>query len=324
MGKITNDNLPDMQKSKENFHKIPIGKVGVRNVEQWLPIKMKDGSIQRVQAKLSSYCYLQEDLAGINMSRCSQVINEVLNNSSGSGFTDLEDFCKILVDRHQSPDVYIKARFKLLFDKLTPMSDIQTIEPVECVIESQYKKGEYKTFVTVGLVGMSMCPCAKALASLETCTTPEEWEFIKNIPNESLRWKIMNAGYASHSQKSKITVTVELLKDLENIFWIEDLIQMISKAFSTPTFMTAKRCDEGYIVQTAYLGGFFDDNKNFNKVEGTGPKFVEHEARDLAVQLNEELDKRIKDYVLVCENYESLHSMDETAVAILSAGRTLE
>lgn len=323
MGKITNKYLPDIQKGKENFHKIAIEKVGVRGVEQWLPIKMKDGSIQKVQARISSYCYLDENTAGINMSRCSQVINEILNNSSGSGFTDLEEFCKILTKRHQSPDVYIEAKFKLLFDKLTPMSEIQTIEPVECIIESQFRDGLYKTFLTVSVVGMSMCPCAKALASLETCTTKKEWEFIQNISDEKLRWKIMNAGYASHSQKSKITATVELGPNRNNILWIEDIIRMINNSFSTPTFMTAKRCDEGYIVQTAYLGGYFDDDKNFNKVEGTGPKFVEHEARDLAVQLNKELDNSIQDYILTCENFESLHSMDETAVSILSAGRNL-
>ena len=324
MGKITNKNLPDIQKGKENFHKLPIEKVGVRGVEQWLPIQMKDGSTQKVHAKISSYCSLDENTAGINMSRCSQVINEVLNNTSGSGFTDLEEFCKILTIKHQSPDVYIKAKFNLLFDKLTPMSEIQTIEPVECVVESQYRNNEYKTFLTVSVVGMSLCPCAKALASLETNTTEEEWNFIKSIENEELRWKIMNAGYASHSQKSKITATVELSKDENKILWIEDLIQMINRSFSTPTFMTAKRCDEGYIVQTAYLGGYFDDNKKFNKVEGTGPKFVEHEARDLAVQLNKELDNTIVDYVLVCENFESLHSMDETAVSVLTAGRNLK
>ena len=308
MGKITNKNLPDIQKGKENFHKLSIEKVGVRGVEQWLPIQMKDGSTQKVHAKISSYCSLDENTAGINMSRCSQVINEVLNNTSGSGFTDLEEFCKILTLKHQSPDVYIKAKFNLLFDKLTPMSEIQTIEPVECVIESQYRNNEYKTFLTVSVIG----------------TTEEEWNFIKSIENEELRWKIMNAGYASHSQKSKITATIELSKDKTKKLWIEDLIQMINKSFSTPTFMTAKRCDEGYIVQTAYLGGYFDDDKKFNKVEGTGPKFVEHEARDLAIQLNDELDSTIEDYVLVCENFESLHSMDETAVSILSAGRNLK
>lgn len=324
MGIITNKGLPDVQLNKDIFYERSIGKVGVGGVEIYLPIKMKNGTVQNTIAVVSSYCSLNKDVAGINMSRGAQTIYEVLHeDTSGDGFRDLEYFCKKLKENHQSENVYCKAKFKLILNDHAPMSGKKTCEPVDVVIESIYKDKKYKTFMTVEYIGMSMCPCAKALASLKTNTTEEEWKFIESIENEQLRWKIMNAGYSSHSQKSKLKVTVELNTENENILWIEDIIDMMKKSFSTPTTMLAKRCDEAYTVQTAYLGGYFDDDKNFIEVPYSGPKFVEDEIRYMAKFLDEELDKRIRDYVIVCINYESLHSKDETAVAVLNANREL-
>lgn len=322
MGVITNKNLPDVQLNKDIFYERSIGKVGVGGVEIYLPIKMKDGSVQNTIAVISSYCSLNKNVAGINMSRGAQTIYEVLHeNTSGDGFKDLEYFCQKLKEKHQSDNVYCKARFKLILNDEAPMSKRKTCEPIDVVIESVYKDGKYKTLLTVEYIGMSMCPCAKELASLKTNTTDEEWKFIESIENEQLRWKIMNAGYSSHSQKSKLKVTVEL--NHENELWIEDIIDMMKKSFSTPTTMLAKRCDEAYTVQTAYLGGYFDDDKKFVEVPYSGPKFVEDEIRYMAKFLDNELDKTIKDYVIVCVNYESLHSKDETAVAVLNANREL-
>lgn len=322
MGKITNKSLPDVQLNKDIFYKRSIGKVGVGGVEIYLPIKMKDGSVQKPIAVVSSYCSLNKDTAGINMSRGAQTIYEVLHEtSSGDGFIDLNYFCKKLKESHQSDNVYCKAKFKLILNDEAPMSGRKTCEPVDVVIESIYKDSKYKTLLTVEYIGMSMCPCAKELASLRTNTTEDEWKFIESIENEQLRWKIMNAGYSSHSQKSKLKVTVELRDDVT--LWIEDIIEMMKKSFSTPTTMLAKRCDEAYTVQTAYLGGYFDDDKKFVEVPFSGPKFVEDEIRYMAKFLDDELDKTINDYVIVCTNYESLHSKDETAVAVLNASREL-
>lgn len=48
MGKITTDNLPDMQKTQTGFHKKGIEKVGVRCINSYIPIQMKDGSVQKI------------------------------------------------------------------------------------------------------------------------------------------------------------------------------------------------------------------------------------------------------------------------------------
>ena len=105
-GIITSDKLPDMQKSTTGFYKKGIEKVGVRNIISYLPIQMKDGSVQKVLATISSYCSLDANTKGINMSRISRTINKVLSEeSSNNGFRDLERFVTELVEAHGSPDV---------------------------------------------------------------------------------------------------------------------------------------------------------------------------------------------------------------------------
>lgn len=319
--KLTNKYLPDVQLDKVPLHPKAIQKVGVGEVKIYLPVKMKDGSVQNTIATVSAYARQSEN-SSLNMSRCAETMYAVRNAATDEdGFKDMVEFCKILTEKHQSTETFCKAKFELLFDDLTPMSDRYTCEPVKCEFETKYINGAYRNFLTVEYVGMSLCPCAKQLCSLWTNTTEEEHQIIDAIENEELKWKIKNSGYASHSQKSKFRATMELSDD--NRLWIEDVIAMMDKSFSVPTTMMAKRCDEAYVVQTAYLGGYFGDDKKFNRVEHAGPKFVEDEIRDLAKFLDDELDKTIKDYVIVCTNYESLHSQDETAVAVLNAGREL-
>lgn len=323
-GKITAEFLPDMQKTQEGFYKKKIAKVGVRGIKQYLPIQMKDGTIQTPVANISSYCSLDETFKGINMSRITRTINNVLKEHSQNGFKGLEAFVRELVEAHQSPDVYIKAKFKLILPNETPMTDIYSQEPIDVIIESQCLNGEYKTFLTVKSVGMSLCPCSKEMSLLKNNLSDLEYEFLETIKVScvNLYDKIMMSGFGAHNQRSHIDIKVELLKN--QTLWIEDIYKIANVASSCHTRSVLKRPDEKYETEVSYLGGYFDDEKNFIKVEGNGPKFTEDIARDVAEQLDKELDKTINDYVIVINNEESIHTGDIMATSILNAGRELK
>lgn len=324
MGKITTDNLPDMQKNQEGFYKKGIEKVGVRGIEQLIPVKLKNGSIQKVHATISSYCSLDENTKGINMSRITRTINNVLREPDVDGFLGLKKFVKELHEAHGSPDIYIKSRFSMILDDISPMSDLYSPEPINVTIESQFRDNEYKTFLTVETVEMSLCPCSKTMSLLVNNITEDEEKELNKLSANLLK-KVKKSGYGAHNQKSIIKATVELNPDSENILWIEDLRDMIQKSSSCPSYSVLKRNDEKYVTEVSYMGGYIDDDKNYVQVEGNyGPKFVEDIIRDLANQLDNELDKRIKDYVLVCNNQESIHSAEIMATSILSAGRKLK
>lgn len=324
MGKITTKHLPDMQQSRIGFYNKSIEKVGVRNIQCYIPIKMKDGSVQKPIAIVSSYCSLDENTKGINMSRITRTINSVLKeDSTNDGTRDLGRFVKKLAEAHQSPDVYIKAKFSLILDSTTPMTDIYSQEPVDVVLESQYKENDgYRTFLTVESVEKSLCPCSREMSLLKNNLTEEEkQELAKANLSNKLQKKLDLAGFGSHNQKSFIKATIEV--NLDDILWIEDLVEMIRHSASCPTFSVLKRPDEKAITEIAYCGGYFDDDMEFNPVEGTGAKFVEDIARDLAQKLDSELDKKVKDFVIVVNNQESIHSGNIEATSVLTAGRNL-
>lgn len=328
-GKITAELLPDMQKTETGFYKKRIAKVGVRGIKQYIPILMKDGTVQTVLANISSYCSLDETFKGINMSRITRTINNVLKENP-NGFRGLEQFVKELAEAHKSPDVYIKASFRMLMDKSTPMTELYSQEPIDVIIESQFRNKEYKTYLRVESVAMSLCPCSKEMSQLRNNITEEEKQLIEGLKltdnpvAHSLHDKIMMSGYGAHNQRSHIDIKVEISKDLPKTMWIEDLYEIANIASSCHTRSVLKRPDEKYETEVSYLGGYFDDDKEFVEVPGNGPKFTEDIARDVAEQLDKELDSSIKDYVIVVNNEESIHTGEIMATSVLNAGRELK
>ena len=94
------------------------------------------------------------------------------------------------------------------------------------------------------------------------------------------------SAYGAHNQRSHVTVTVSM----QELMWIEDIIAMVEAQASSELYGLLKRPDEKYVTERAY------DN----------PKFVEDMVRDIAGAFNRE--PRIKDYIVECENFESIHN----------------
>ena len=332
--KITDANLPDMQKTKEGFYKKRIQKVGVRNIPVRLPLKMKNGSIQDILFTVSSYCSLDKDTKGINMSRIGRTLNDtlesvrnsmqenILNLKNTHVFNDLEVLARDLKEAHGADDVYVKAKGVFMLNYKTPMSNIKSQQPVNIVIETSIQKDKIKTLLTAESSEMSLCPCSREMSLLINNITNQEAIEISKLSKE-LQDKLVLAGFGAHNQRSHIKITVELNKESKEEMWIEDLKNIAEKSSSQPTFTILKRPDEKFLTECSYTGGFFDDSKKFNKAENTGAKFVEDIARDCAKYLDEELDRRILDYVVVVNNEESIHSSDIMATAVISAGRRL-
>lgn len=322
--------LPDMQKSKDGFYKKSISKVGVRNMQVPFVIDRKNEDYENrfhTIATISSYCNLDATTKGINMSRISRTINEVL--SMNSAITGLENFVKQLRDSHGADDVYIKAEFPYIFHTNTPITNILSAEPFNVTMESKLVGEEIHNYLSIETVEMSLCPCSKEMSLLINNLTEVERTALINATDKltwpsSLTDKIIRAGFGAHNQKSIINIKVELLdREFENRMWLEDLVQIAKNAASCPTWSTLKRPDEKYVTEVSYMGGYYDGNHKLVEVPGNGPKFVEDIARDAANSLDELLDSKIKDYVIVISNQESIHSGDIEAVAVLRAGREL-
>jgi len=103
------------------------------------------------------------------------------------------------------------------------------------------------------------------------------------------------SAYGAHNQRSHVTVTFGLKK----FMGIEDMIALVEAQASSELYGLLKRPDEKYVTERAY------DN----------PKFVEDMVRDIATIFNNE--PRIKNYIVECENFESIHN--HSAYACISS-----
>mgnify|MGYP001178347194 FL=1 len=332
------DCMPDVQNTRKDFYATPIKKVGVRNVEAPILVWQKDeGKAIQVHATFSAYVELTEDSKGINMSRCGRVImaeakrHMVANvaDMKSPTFNLMESIVKELQKAHDSKTAYVKCRFAYPSWTKVYASKLDTVEYVDVIWEAIADGDDVTELLTVENVGISLCPCSKEMSLILNNLNSHEKEVWRNVRNtlmddpasHELIKKIERAGFGAHNQRSHVAVTVQLVPGQQ--VWFEDLISITDKSFSAPIRAILKREDEKVEGELAYLGGYYDDN-GFNEVEGTGPKFVEDISRDASRQLDDILDKKIKDYVVIVRNDESIHSRALEAVAVLTAGRSLQ
>ena len=318
--------LPDIQQSQNGFHKLPINKVGVRNIKIPFSIQIPNQTKPfHTIASISSYCNLVSDVKGINMSRISRTINDMTSKHDTCGVDNLTEFAYELQRAHNTDDIYIKAEFDYSMSDTTPISNIVSMEPVHVIFETTLIGEELHNYLTVKSTEMSLCPCSKEMSLLKNNMKEEELAALKSADiSQELYDKIMMAGFGAHNQKSIIEVKIELNRESQMVMWIEDLVHIIKLGSSCPTWSTLKRPDEKYVTEVSYMGGYFDENMKFNAVKSNGPKFVEDIARDIASELNFYLEHQVLDYVIVINNQESIHSENIMATAILSAGLELK
>lgn len=332
------DRMPDVQNSKGNYYPIPIKKVGVRNIEVPILVWQKDEEKNiQVHATFSAYVDLTDEARGINMSRCGRVImsqakkhmDRLTANTHSPTFNLMEAIVRDLQEQHASKTAYIKCKF--LYPSWTKVyaSGLDTVEYVDVVWEAVADGQDLTEFLTVKNVGISLCPCSKEMSLIKNNLSDKEREVLNlfaissqdNPYATSLLEKINRAGFGAHNQRSHVDITVQLIPGQQ--IWFEDIIAISNKSFSAPIRAILKREDEKVEGELAYLGGFYDD-EGFIEVKGTGPKFVEDISRDAARQLDTLLDKNIKDYAVAVRNMESIHSRSVEAVAVLTAGRSLQ
>ena len=106
------------------------------------------------------------------------------------------------------------------------------------------------------------------------------------------------SDYGAHNQRSHVTIAART----REFVWIEELVEYAEKHASSQLYGLLKRPDEKHVTEYAY----------------DHPKFVEDMVRDIAADLNR--DKRIDQYVVESENFESIHN--HSAYALVERDKT--
>ncbi|HEC86572.1 MAG TPA: GTP cyclohydrolase I FolE2 [Thermoplasmatales archaeon] len=285
------DELPDVQSALSPAH-FKITRVGVRGVKKLIHVKRPGmESVITLPTTLDLFVDLPATQKGSHMSRNIELANEIVETSKKNPVTDLETFCaevaKSLLKKHSyATFAEVKAVAEYFLERVGPAGRRDT-EPYKLIAEVHAERdGRVRKLIGVEVIGMTACPCAM--------------EVVRTLIKDS-----RNALVPTHNQRNISTLMVEVPDDS---YFVEanDLIEIVEKSFSSPTYGILKRKEEGKLVIEAH--------KN--------PKFVEDVVRDMLTKVLEKYGNLPDDTLVIArsESEESIHKHNAFAERVTTLG----
>lgn len=264
--------MEDVQ-GRPDYRNLPIQRVGVTNLRYPIVVLDRSSARQETVAEFSLSVSLPHHFKGTHMSRFIEVLNE--HRGEITMFT-----VPVILDdlRHRldAESARLEVEFPYFMERNAPVTGATAMMDFHCAFigESAVTGSEFVLRVRVPVT--SLCPCSKEISD-----------------------------YGAHNQRGYVTVelrTEGAHPGSENMVWIEEVVEAVEQAASSPVYPLLKRPDEREVTMYAY------DN----------PKFVEDLVRDVAIRLQQ--DPRIDWFRVHALNQESIHNHD--AFAELEWSRT--
>lgn len=209
------NNMADVQSSADT-RKIPIDKVGIKDIRHPVVIKDRTGKDQHTVATFNMYVSLPQHFKGTHMSRFVRILNQHDFEITVDSFKEmLGEMVEIL----EAETGHIEMSFPYFANKKAPVSGIESLIDYEVTFIGEITDGEPSMSVKVLVPATSLCPCSKEISD-----------------------------YGAHNQRSHITVNARP----RGFIWIEDLIDLVEQEASCELFGLLKRPDEKYVTERAY------------------------------------------------------------------------
>lgn len=207
--------MADVQSSADT-RKIPIDKVGIKDIRHPVVIKDRTGKDQHTVATFNMYVSLPQHFKGTHMSRFVRILNQHDFEITVDSFKEmLGEMVEIL----EAETGHIEMSFPYFVNKKAPVSGIESLIDYEVTFIGEITDGEPSMSVKVLVPATSLCPCSKEISD-----------------------------YGAHNQRSHITVNARP----RGFIWIEDLIDLVEQEASCELFGLLKRPDEKYVTERAY------------------------------------------------------------------------
>jgi len=206
--------MPDMQK-RPDHRRIPISKVGVKDITYPIVVMDKNRSLQHTVARVNMYVDLPHHFKGTHMSRFVEILNR---HREQIALNKLEVILEEMKTRLGSASAHLEIQFPYFIDKRAPVSGAKSLMEYNCEFSASMTDTlDFVLGIKVPLT--SLCPCSKELSR-----------------------------YGAHNQRSVMTVRVRY----RDFVWIEDLVELIEQCGSSPLYSLLKRVDEKYVTEQAY------------------------------------------------------------------------
>lgn len=207
--------LADIQNTPDT-RRIPIDRVGVRNLRHPVRVRDRAGGEQATVATFTMNVSLPHDFKGTHMSRFVEVLNEE------AGAISVETFLAMprrVAERLHAGYSHVEMEFPYFMKKSAPVTGAVGVMDYEVAFVGEMSPDGSLQSVRVQVPITSLCPCSK---------------------------EISDRG--AHNQRGHVTVRIEM----KRFIWIEEIIELVEEAASCDLFGVLKRPDEKFVTERAY------------------------------------------------------------------------
>jgi GTP cyclohydrolase IB len=207
--------IDDVQGTAD-LRRIPINKVGIKDIFHPVRIMERAGGEQHTVANFNMYVDLPHNFKGTHMSRFVEILNRHEREISVKSFRDI---MSELTERLDAQSGHIEMTFPYFINKKAPVSGVESLMDYKASLIGERRQGESIIWAKVVVPVTSLCPCSKKISD-----------------------------YGAHNQRSHVTICVKV----EGFVWLEELIELAEEEASCELFGILKRPDEKWVTERAY------------------------------------------------------------------------
>lgn len=249
--------MKDTQSERDN-REIDIDYVGVSDLRYPIIVLDKAHERQHTVANVSMSVGLPSRFKGTHMSRFIEILNE---HKGEVTLRTMPAMLERLRTRLDAETARVEVRFPYFLERAAPVSGAKAWMDYECWFLAESSAARPDDFTLgVRVPVTSLCPCSKSISD-----------------------------YGAHNQRGYFSLEVRP-QAIDQLIWIEDLVELAEQSASAPVYPLLKRSDERHVTMQAY------DN----------PAFVEDMVRNVAVRLK--AHPAVKWFRAHAVNHESIHN----------------
>lgn len=207
--------IADVQGS-EDTRRIPINKVGIKDIRHPVRVKDRSGGEQHTIANFNMYVDLPHNFKGTHMSRFVEILE---NNEREITVDSFKAMLREMTEKLEAEKGHIEMNFPYFVSKQAPVSGVQSLMDYNVTLIGERIGKRTITEIKVVVPVTSLCPCSKKISD-----------------------------YGAHNQRSHVTVRARV----HGFVWIEELIDVVEEQASCELFGLLKRPDEKYVTERAY------------------------------------------------------------------------
>jgi len=213
--------MKDIQ-SQPDFRKIPIDKVGIKNLRYPVTVRDRRDGFQHTIAVINMYVDLPHNNKGTHMSRFVELLHLLHPDVSLQKFSViLENMKKHL----NAASAHLEMTFPYFIEKTAPVSISPGLMDYTCSIRgSSDPDGRVDLVSEVVVPISSVCPCSMEISD-----------------------------HGAHNQRGE----VKLCTRFKKFIWMEDMIELVESSASCDVFSVLKRVDEKSVTERAFANPKF-------------------------------------------------------------------